>query len=114
MCNNVETKYMISAEPYVGRVATPDSVPSYYVTKLTEPIHNSDRNVTFDNCFSSISVAKRMKQEYSLTVVGALRKNKSEIPPSFTKCASASTLWFAYADGVILVSYCPKKKKLFY
>ena len=51
-----------------------------------------------------------MKQDYSLTVIGTLRKNKSEIPPPFTKCAPAGTSWFAYADFMTLVSYCRKKK----
>lgn len=48
--------------------------------------------------------------QYSLTVIGTLRKNKPEVLPSFTKCASPGTLRFAYADGMTLVTYCPKNK----
>lgn len=53
-----------------------------------------------------------MKQKYSITVVGTLRKNKPEIPPPFIKSASAGTSRFAYADGMTLVSYCPKENKV--
>ncbi|XP_026830161.1 piggyBac transposable element-derived protein 4-like [Ooceraea biroi] len=41
MCNDVQTSYMIDAEPYVGRVNTNESIPSYYVKKLTDTIHGS-------------------------------------------------------------------------
>jgi len=109
MLNDVQTSYMLNAEPYVGKLSTKDPVPEYYVKKLSEPIHGSERNITADNWFMSVELAKKMV-DLSLTIVGTLRKNKPEIPASFIRCASAMTSRFAYSDNLTLVSYCPKKK----
>ncbi|XP_046479055.1 piggyBac transposable element-derived protein 4-like isoform X1 [Neodiprion pinetum] len=113
-CNDVQTPYLIDAEPYVGKVETArgESVPSYYIKKLTEHIHNSGRNVTCDSWFMSIKIVQEMKDNYSLTMVGTLRKNKPKIPGTFTQSAAAGTVRFAYADGMTLLSYCPKRNKV--
>lgn len=112
-CNDVQTSYMLNAEPYVGRVETTkgDTVPSYYIKTLSESIHNSQHNVTCDNWFMSVKIVQEMKNNYSLLMVGTLRKNKPEIPATFTQSAAAGTVRYAYTDGMTLLSYCPKKKQ---
>ncbi|XP_033228146.1 uncharacterized protein LOC117179985 [Belonocnema kinseyi] len=112
MCNDVQTSYMINAEPYVGKIVTNQAMPTYYAEKLTETMHGTARNVTCDNWFTSVNLVKEMEEKYSISVVGALRKNKPEVPRSFVSTASAGTSRFAYADGITLVSYCPKKNKV--
>lgn len=111
--NDAQTFYMLSAEPYVERVETDpgESVPAYYVKKLSAPIHNSERTVTCDNWFMSVSIVQKMKSQYSLKMVGTLRK-KREIPPSFTQTAAAGTVRFGHADEMTLASYCPKRHKV--
>ncbi|XP_071633218.1 piggyBac transposable element-derived protein 4-like [Temnothorax longispinosus] len=47
MLNDSKTFYMYTAEPYVGKVEkeTNETVPSYYIRKLTEPLHGTSRNI---------------------------------------------------------------------
>ncbi|KAL4144046.1 hypothetical protein QTP88_006280 [Uroleucon formosanum] len=53
------------------------------VTKrLVLPILKTGRNVTMDNWFTSISLAEDMLN-IKLTIIGTLKKNKREVPPSF-------------------------------
>ncbi|XP_071051090.1 piggyBac transposable element-derived protein 4-like [Onthophagus taurus] len=113
-CNDVQTSYMIDAEPYVGRIETAagDTVPSYYIKKLTETIRNTGRNITCDNWFMSVNIVREMKHNYSLSVVGTLRKNKPKIPSTFLQSTAAGTVRYAYADGMTLLSYSPKRNKV--
>lgn len=75
--NDSQTAYMFNAEPYVGCVLTEstEKASSYYVHKLCEPIYHNVRNITCNNSFMSIEILYKMKSEYSLTIVGTLRKN---------------------------------------
>lgn len=80
--NDSETAYLIDGIPYTGRVTVEpnEDIPGYYVRKLSESISGSNRNVTCDNWFTSIPIIEKLKNEYSLTVVGTIRKDKREIP----------------------------------
>jgi len=110
--NDAQTSYMVNAEPYVGKITTNNSVPEYYVKNLSESIHGSERCITADNWFMSVPLAMKMRDDYSLSVVGTIRKNKPEVPLSFIRCASAMTSRFAFSNNMTLVSYCPKKNKV--
>lgn len=106
--NDAKTHYLYNALPYTGRVNTlaGESVPSYYIRTLCQPIYGSNRNVTCDNWFSSVEIFDKMLKEYSLTMVGTIRKNKRHLPESFKRTASASTVRYAYDNTKTLVSYC--------
>ena len=54
------------------------------VLQMTEQIAGSGRNITADNFFTSLSLARKLKQR-KLTYVGTIRKNKPELPPVFIK-----------------------------
>ena len=114
MMNDSKTFYMINAIPYIGKVSTQDneSVPAYYVRKLSEPIHGTNRNLTVDNWFTSIPLAEQMLEQYKLTLLGTLRKNKREIPPSFLNKKEVGTSLFAFDRNKTIVSYTPKPKKI--
>lgn len=78
MCDN-DSKYMINAIPYIGRATVTVGLPlgEYFVKELTRPLHGSNRNITTDNWFSSIPLAKALLCEpYKLTIVCTLRSNK--------------------------------------
>ncbi|XP_033229738.1 uncharacterized protein LOC117181284 [Belonocnema kinseyi] len=60
----------------------------------------------------SVDLVQNIKHIYGLTVFGTIRKNKQEIPPSFTQVAAVGTTRFAHANGNTLVSYCPKRNKV--
>ena len=74
--------YAFNAKIYDGR--QPRSAPEKnlghnVVVNLTAPLQGSGSNVSMDNFFTSVPVAKTLLQ-HRLTVVGAIRKCKREIP----------------------------------
>ncbi|XP_071563491.1 piggyBac transposable element-derived protein 4-like [Temnothorax nylanderi] len=114
MLNDSRTLYMFSAEPYVGRVTTEkgESVPSYYIRKLSQPLHGTKRNITCDNWFSSIPIFEKMLTEHSITMVGTLRKNKREIPGHFRSAGPVPSSKFAFDGRMTLVAHTPKRNKI--
>ena len=77
--NDSKTHYMINAIPYYGNVSGRDegeAIPTYYVRNLSQPIHNTERNITCENWFTSFPLLSKMKNDYNLTVVETVKKNK--------------------------------------
>ncbi|XP_033229277.1 uncharacterized protein LOC117180849 [Belonocnema kinseyi] len=113
MLNDSQTFYMHTAEPYVGTVEKEDaeSVPSYYIRKLSEPLHGTGRNITCDNRFSSVDIFDTMLSKYSMTMVGAIRKNERQIPDSFKSAAPINSSTFLFDETKTLVKYTPRKNK---
>uniref|UniRef100_A0A1B6C0U6 PiggyBac transposable element-derived protein domain-containing protein n=1 Tax=Clastoptera arizonana TaxID=38151 RepID=A0A1B6C0U6_9HEMI len=111
---DARTFYFISGIPYVGREQNKKkgdlSFPTQYVLRLTESVAGSNRNVTCDNWFTSYELAEELSKK-KLTLVGTLRKNKRETPPSMLLPARPGTSKFMYQDNKTLVSYNPKKNK---
>lgn len=111
--NDAQTHYLFDAIPYCGPVnkEANESVPSYYVRELTKSIYNSGRNITCDNWFTSVPICDKLRTDYNLTLVGTIRKNKREIPPSFKQAAKDNqSARFAYKDRKVLC-FNPKPKK---
>lgn len=118
MCDS-GTKYMVNAIPYLGKGTQTNGLPQgeYFVKELTKPIHGSNRNVTCDNWFTSIPLAKSLLQEpYKLTLVGTIRSNKREIPEELknSRSRSVGTSMFCFDGSLTLVSYKPKPSKMVY
>ena len=61
-----EFKYMFNAEPYLGKSTNTQGLPlcAYFTTNLTTPIFRSNHNITIDNWFSSIPIAKKLLQSH--------------------------------------------------
>jgi len=57
--------------------------PDDVVERMCRPISGSGRNLTIDNWFTSYHIMKKMKHEHNITIVGTVRKNKKQLPPSF-------------------------------
>lgn len=115
LINDATTHYMFNAILYIGTIDKDpnEAVPSYYMRKLSESIYNTGRNITCDNWFTSIPIVMKMKKDFDLTVVGTVRKNKTEIPANFKNVPpEGSNSQFCYKDGMTLVSYNPKKNKI--
>lgn len=113
------TKYMLNAIPYLGKGSNTTTLPlaEYFVKELSKPIYGSNRNITMDNWFTSIPLAKNLlKEPYKLTIVGTLRANKPEIPPEFrnNKNRPINTSMFCYDNELTLVSFKPKPDKIVY
>ncbi|XP_071056421.1 piggyBac transposable element-derived protein 4-like [Onthophagus taurus] len=114
MCDS-RTYYMVSALPYIGKEdrISKEPVSTQIVKKLAEPIYGTNRNITMDNYFTSIPLAHDMLKNHKLTIVGTLRNNKREIPPSFLPNRKKEILssQFAFAEKTTLVSFTPKRSK---
>ena len=110
-----DAPYAVNAKIYVGR--QPGSAPEKNlghnpVVNRTAPLQGSGRNVSIDNFFTSVPVARTLLQ-HQLTVVGTMRKCKREIPVCMkaAKSRQTKTLVFGFNDRLTMVSYVPKKKK---
>lgn len=116
MCDG-GTNYMCNAIPYLGKGTTPAGKPSadYFVEKLVEPVRTSGRNITTDNWFTSIPLAKYLLDQ-KLTTIGTIRKNKPELPQEFInpkfENRSPNTSLFLFSNDLTAVSFAPKKNKL--
>ncbi|CAH2102463.1 unnamed protein product [Euphydryas editha] len=64
---------MLDAYVYLGKGSYPTNVPSahFFTLELTEKIHGTNRNLTCDNWFTSIPVAKELLQKQVTLVVDA-------------------------------------------
>ena len=84
--------------------------PADVVKRLIQPISHTGRNVTFNNWYTSVTLAEELLKEHKITIVETIRKNKREIPPEFinTKEREEKSSKFAFRDGT-LVSFIPKK-----
>jgi len=108
-----ETFYMINAIPYTSNVENESlkSLPFYYVRKISEPIHNTCRNITCNNWFTSVPLVDTMLEKFSLTIVGSLRRNKVNHSLFITK-PNKGKYRFDYGDNKTLVSYLTENDKL--
>ncbi|XP_071040407.1 piggyBac transposable element-derived protein 4-like [Parasteatoda tepidariorum] len=71
---DVETKYVLNAFPYLGKNEERDKnqrLSEYVVLKLIESFQNVGRNVTVDNFFTSLELAKKLKEKRT-SLVGTM------------------------------------------
>ncbi|XP_051158549.1 piggyBac transposable element-derived protein 4-like [Leptopilina boulardi] len=114
---DAHTFYTIKMEVYLG--VQPDgpfyvdNKPSNVVKRLAIPIANSNRNIIFDNWFTSFPLIEELLNDYNLTAVGTVRQNKRELPPTFvqTKSRAVKSTLFGYQQNAVLLSHVPKKNK---
>lgn len=120
ICDN-KSKYMLTEVPYLGRdQSRPEGgmpLGHYYTKLLTESYHNSNRNVTTDNWFTSVSLVQDLYDNCGMTLVGTIRANKKEVPPEMkdTSSRELGSSAFLFTDTLTLVSYVPttaKKRKI--
>jgi hypothetical protein len=112
----VTSKYLCNGFPYLGRDDSRppnQSLSEFVVLRLMEPFSNKGYNVTCDNFFTSLSLAKALREKRT-SVIGTARKNRQELPP-VAKSISASepvhsTKSFS-SDGVTLTVYKAKPTK---
>jgi hypothetical protein len=83
------------------------------VKDIVKDIENSGKNITTDNFFTSLPLARSLLEK-RLTLVGTIRKNKRELPESFvnTKGRLPNTTMFCFQKDAMIASYCPKKGKV--
>lgn len=117
MAADVHSKYVINAIPYLGKGTDPQKQPlaTFFIKNITSTLHGTNRNITMDNWFTSVSLADELLQSpYNLTLVGTLRSNKREIPEKLknSKSRAIGTSMFCYDGDKTLVSYKAKSNKV--
>ncbi|KAM6999965.1 piggyBac transposable element-derived protein 4-like [Tautogolabrus adspersus] len=81
---DVETKYFLNGFPYLGKDDTRPAnqhLGESVVMRLVEPYVGKGRNVTTDNFFTSLTLAKNLQQKHT-SLVGTVNKARRELPPS--------------------------------
>ncbi|CAK1579834.1 unnamed protein product [Parnassius mnemosyne] len=117
--NHLSTDELFDSSFSGTRATNTNGMPQgeFYVKELSRHLHGTNRNITCDNWFTSVPLAKSLLQEpYKLTLVGTLRSNKREIPEELknTRSRSVGTSMFCYDGCLTLVSYKPKPSKMVY
>ena len=114
MCCN-DTSFVCGMKPYLGKegneVAT--NLAQKVVEDLIAPLTNSGRNLTTDNFYTSLTLARDLKRK-GISFVGTIRKHKREIPPAAleVKERGIGSSHFFYKPEATLVSFMPKKNKV--
>lgn len=115
MCDS-SSSYAVNGKIYCGRQPNEEvqrNLGYTVVTELTANIENSGRNVTMDNFFTGLPLAKTLLEK-RLTLVGTIRQNKREISPCMkpAKSREVQSSCFGFYKENTLVSYVPKKTKV--
>uniref|UniRef100_A0A1B0C8C5 PiggyBac transposable element-derived protein domain-containing protein n=1 Tax=Lutzomyia longipalpis TaxID=7200 RepID=A0A1B0C8C5_LUTLO len=112
--NDASTGYPLKSLPYLGKNADQraKNVGANTVLQLAEIYFGTNRNITVDNFFTSLDLAKCLK-ENGLTICGTVRMNKTFIPEEFLDCKSREVYSsiFGFSKDFTIVSYTPKKRK---
>lgn len=118
---DAHSSYLYNAYIYCGKESDGSTlsaeerklqIPTQAVVRLTKCIFKTNRNVTFDNWFTSLEVAQHLSKN-GLTIVGTMRSNKPQIPPTFlpNKNKQVGTSMYGFTKEFTIVSYVPKKMK---
>lgn len=112
---DAENAYPLTGIIYTGKVGNvrEKNQGERVVKELVAPFKNSGRNITMDNYFTTLPLAKHLLS-WKLTITGTLRKNKPYIPKEMASNKSRaqySSLFGFHERDVTICSYVPKKKK---
>ncbi|XP_065355992.1 piggyBac transposable element-derived protein 4-like [Calliphora vicina] len=109
-----KTFYPLQGQIYTGKIDNARDVKQgeRIVKELVGMYKNSGRNVTMDNFFTTLSLAKELAT-WKLSVVGTIKKNKRYVPEEFkpSRTREVASSLFGFSEGVTLVSYVPAKNK---
>lgn len=111
---DAENYYPLTGQIYTGKPTTgrENNQGERVVKDLAVLYKGSGRNVTMDNFFTTLPLAKHLLS-WKLTIVGTLKKNKPYIPQQMapsTQRQVFSTI-YGFQDNVTICSYVPKKRK---
>lgn len=112
---DAETAYPLQGELYTGKPtggARQVNVGEQTVLRLVSKYKGSGRNVTTDNFFTTLQLAKTLAS-WKMTLVGTVRKNKRFLPANMqpTKERPINSTNFAFGNECTVCSYVPKKNK---
>ena len=106
---------MANGFPYVGKDesrSTDERVSDHVVMKLAEPYLKKGRNITTDNYFTSVKLAKLLKSK-NTSLLGTLYKMRRDIPSELKNMRDEqfTTKLYKSDDDILLIVYQGKRKK---
>jgi hypothetical protein len=113
---DVSSKYLVNGAPYLGKdearppgLRLSDSV----VMNLMDPYMGKGRNVTTDNFFTSLKLAKDLKLKKT-SIVGTVNRVRRELPTSVldVQCALHSTRLHSHSHISLTTYRCKPKKNV--
>ncbi|XP_073511475.1 uncharacterized protein [Phyllobates terribilis] len=109
------SKYLANGFPYLGKDDThraEDRLADHVVMKLLDPFLKKGRNVTTNNYFTSVKLAKQLKSK-GTTIVGTLNKIRREVPKEIKSMKEElyNTKVFRNEDNFTLTVYQGKPNK---
>lgn len=116
LASDVKSKYLVNGFPYLGRDESRppgQRLGENVVLRLMEPYINTGRNVTTDNFFTSIKLAKDLKQRRT-SVVGTMNRIRRELPASAKELSGElfSTRVFKHEEITLTVYKCKPTKNV--
>lgn len=107
--------YPLHGDLYKGKLLNEprqSNIGEKTVLELVAPYKNSGRNITCDNFFTSLSLAKVLTS-WGLSLVGTVRKNKRFLPACMmpSKNRPEHSTNFGFNKDATICSYVPKKGK---
>lgn len=107
----VNSKYCLVMKPYLGKEEQREgSLGEHVVQSLMKNYKGGGYNVTTDNFFTSVNVAKILCKDFGATLVGTVRVNRRELPIIRSQLKLHDSEFFKH-DSTVLVRYQTKKKK---
>lgn len=106
----------MGAIPYLGKFESRPvqgiNLGHYYTKELTRPYHQTHRNMTTDNWFTSVPLVADLLG-CGMTLVGTVRGNKKEIPLQMKDISNRKlgSSAFLFTKEMTLVSYIPTTSK---
>ena len=110
---DVKTSYIVNAQVYVGKRQGEQrevGQAKRVVMDLIVPFRGSGRNITTDQHFTSVALAKDL-QKNNLTLVGTINQQRRELPPVVlpAKDRPAGHSMFLFFDDIMLISFTPRR-----
>ena len=105
--------YLYNAKVYIGKEdgVTEIGQGENVVKWLSEPVLKAGRNITTDNFFTTLSLARYLLS-FKTTLVGTVRKNKRFLPPDFQSSkGEMGAIKFLFQEKVTIVKFNGKKNK---
>ncbi|XP_033971282.1 piggyBac transposable element-derived protein 4-like [Trematomus bernacchii] len=110
---DVDSKYMLNGFPYLGKDASRPATQRLgenVVLRLVEPFVGKGRNITTDNFFTSLPLAKALLAK-NTSLVGTIKRNKRELPPSVQGRSELFSTKVLKSDKVVLSVYQCKPRR---
>ena len=110
---DTRTSYVLNAQVYLGKQPGEQrevGQAKRVVMDLVVPIRGSGRNITTDQHFTSVELARELKDS-NLTIVGTINKQRRELPPVVlpTRDRPAGHTMFLFSGDITLISYTPRR-----